>query len=67
MNDNAEPDYLAYLRHPANGFHSMSLPLLDVAAAKGRHRVVSEGELSGYPKSIWAQVRSRNPSVIPAM
>jgi len=27
MNDNAEPDYLAYVRNPANGFLSMTLPL----------------------------------------
>jgi predicted O-methyltransferase YrrM/DNA-binding PadR family transcriptional regulator len=27
MNDNAEPDYLAYVRNPANGFVSMTLPL----------------------------------------
>ena len=27
MNDNGEPDYLAYVRDPANGFRSMSLPL----------------------------------------
>lgn len=27
MNDNAEPDYLAWIREPANGFRSMSLPL----------------------------------------
>lgn len=27
MNDNAEPDYLEYVRDPANGFRSMALPL----------------------------------------
>jgi predicted O-methyltransferase YrrM len=27
VNDNAEPDYLDYIRDPANGFRSMSLPL----------------------------------------
>jgi predicted O-methyltransferase YrrM len=27
MNDNAEPDYLAYIRNPANGFRSMTLPI----------------------------------------
>jgi predicted O-methyltransferase YrrM len=27
MNDNAEPDYLAYIRDPANGFVSMTLPI----------------------------------------
>jgi predicted O-methyltransferase YrrM len=27
MNDNGEADYLAYIRNPANGFRSMSLPL----------------------------------------
>ncbi|MGP0091357.1 MAG: O-methyltransferase [Xanthobacteraceae bacterium] len=27
MNDNGEADYLAYVREPANGFRSMSLPL----------------------------------------
>jgi predicted O-methyltransferase YrrM len=27
MNDNAEPDYLAYIRDPANGFVSMALPI----------------------------------------
>lgn len=27
MNDNGEADYLAYMRDPANGFRSMSLPL----------------------------------------
>jgi predicted O-methyltransferase YrrM len=27
VNDNGEPDYLAYVRDPANGFLSMSLPL----------------------------------------
>ncbi|HEY5399588.1 MAG TPA: class I SAM-dependent methyltransferase [Trebonia sp.] len=27
FNDNAEPDYLAYVRDPANGFLGMSLPL----------------------------------------
>lgn len=27
MNDNAEPDYLDYIRDPANGFRSLSLPL----------------------------------------
>jgi predicted O-methyltransferase YrrM len=27
MNDNAEADYLEYVRNPANGFRSMSLPL----------------------------------------
>jgi predicted O-methyltransferase YrrM len=27
MNDNAEPDYLEYVRDPANGFRSLSLPL----------------------------------------
>ncbi|MFJ4617978.1 O-methyltransferase [Streptomyces sp. NPDC088812] len=27
MNDNAEPDYLDYIRDPANGFRSVSLPL----------------------------------------
>jgi predicted O-methyltransferase YrrM len=27
MNDNGEEDYLAYVRDPANGFRSMSLPL----------------------------------------
>ena len=27
MNDNAEPDYLEYVRDPANGFRSMTLPL----------------------------------------
>jgi predicted O-methyltransferase YrrM len=27
MNDNAEPDYLAFVRDPANGFLSVSLPL----------------------------------------
>jgi predicted O-methyltransferase YrrM len=27
INDNAEPDYLDYIRDPANGFCSMSLPL----------------------------------------
>jgi len=27
MNDNAEPDYLAYIRDPNNGFVSMTLPL----------------------------------------
>ena len=27
LNDNAEPDYLAYVRDPANGFISITLPL----------------------------------------
>lgn len=27
MNDNAEPDYLDYVRDPVNGFRSLSLPL----------------------------------------
>jgi predicted O-methyltransferase YrrM len=27
MNDNAEPDYLDYVRDPATGFRSLSLPL----------------------------------------
>ncbi len=27
MNDNAEPDFLAFIRDPANGFLSMTLPL----------------------------------------
>jgi predicted O-methyltransferase YrrM len=27
LNDNGEPDYLAYVRDPANGFRSISLPL----------------------------------------
>jgi hypothetical protein len=27
INDNAEDDYLAYVRDPANGFLGMSLPL----------------------------------------
>jgi hypothetical protein len=27
MNDNAEPDYLDYIRDPANGFRSVTLPL----------------------------------------
>ncbi|WP_406431392.1 class I SAM-dependent methyltransferase [Streptomyces sp. NBC_00631] len=27
MNDNAEPDYLDYVRDPANGFRTLSLPL----------------------------------------
>ena len=27
INDNAEPDYLDYIRDPTNGFRSMSLPL----------------------------------------
>jgi predicted O-methyltransferase YrrM len=27
MNDNAEPDYLAWIRNPINGFRSMSLPI----------------------------------------
>ncbi|WP_217544909.1 O-methyltransferase [Streptomyces sp. GbtcB6] len=27
MNDNAEPDYLDYIRDPANGFRTLSLPL----------------------------------------
>jgi hypothetical protein len=27
MNDNAEADYLAYVRDPANGLVSISLPL----------------------------------------
>ncbi|MFJ9244162.1 hypothetical protein [Streptomyces sp. NPDC101776] len=27
MNDNAEPDYLAYIRDPAHGFRSVTLPL----------------------------------------
>lgn len=27
MNDNAEPDYLEYVRDPAKGFRSLSLPL----------------------------------------
>jgi len=27
MNDNGEQDYLAYVRDPADGFRSMSLPL----------------------------------------
>jgi predicted O-methyltransferase YrrM len=27
INDNAEPDYLDYIRDPANGFRSVSLPL----------------------------------------
>jgi predicted O-methyltransferase YrrM len=27
LNDNAEPDYLDYVRNPANGFRSMTLPL----------------------------------------
>ncbi|MFT4117246.1 O-methyltransferase [Bradyrhizobium sp.] len=27
MNDNAEPDYLAFIRDPGNGFVSMTLPL----------------------------------------
>jgi predicted O-methyltransferase YrrM len=27
LNDNGEPDYLAYMRDPANGFRSISLPL----------------------------------------
>jgi hypothetical protein len=27
VNDNAEADYLAFVRDPANGFRSMSLPL----------------------------------------
>jgi predicted O-methyltransferase YrrM len=26
LNDNGEPDYLAYMRDPANGFRSMTLP-----------------------------------------
>jgi hypothetical protein len=27
MNDNGEADYLSYVRDPANGFRSMSLPI----------------------------------------
>ncbi len=27
MNDNAKEDFLEYVRDPANGFRSMSLPL----------------------------------------
>ncbi|WP_413724892.1 hypothetical protein [Sodalis sp. RH16] len=27
LNDNAEPDFLAYIRHPQNGFISISLPI----------------------------------------
>jgi hypothetical protein len=27
MNDNGEEDYLAYVRDPANGFLTLSLPL----------------------------------------
>jgi predicted O-methyltransferase YrrM len=27
MNDNAEPDYLEYIRNPAHGFRSMTLPI----------------------------------------
>jgi predicted O-methyltransferase YrrM len=27
LNDNGEPDYLAYMRDPANGFRSMTLPI----------------------------------------
>jgi hypothetical protein len=27
MNDNAEPDYLAFIRDPQNGFVSMTLPI----------------------------------------
>jgi hypothetical protein len=27
MNDNAEPDFLEYIRDPANGFISMTLPI----------------------------------------
>ncbi len=27
MNDNAEPDFLDYIRDPANGFLSVALPL----------------------------------------
>ena len=27
MNDNAEPDFLEYVRHPGNGFLSITLPL----------------------------------------
>jgi len=27
MNDNGEPDFLAFIRNPANGFISMTLPL----------------------------------------
>ena len=27
MNDNGEEDYLAFVRNPANGFRSISLPL----------------------------------------
>ena len=27
LNDNGEPDYLAFIRDPANGFRSVSLPL----------------------------------------
>jgi predicted O-methyltransferase YrrM len=27
MNDNGEPDYLDYIRNPANGFRSMTLPI----------------------------------------
>ncbi|MFZ0497799.1 MAG: class I SAM-dependent methyltransferase [Steroidobacteraceae bacterium] len=27
LNDNAEPDYLAFVRDPSNGFRSMTLPL----------------------------------------
>jgi predicted O-methyltransferase YrrM len=27
MNDNAEPDYLDYIRNPAHGFRSMTLPI----------------------------------------
>ena len=29
VNDNAETDYLGYVRDPANGFRSMSIPLKD--------------------------------------
>jgi hypothetical protein len=27
INDNAEPDFLEYIRDPGNGFRSMTLPL----------------------------------------
>jgi len=27
LNDNAEPDYLEYIRDPRNGFASMTLPI----------------------------------------
>jgi hypothetical protein len=27
LNDNAEPDFLEYIRDPANGFISLSLPI----------------------------------------